>query len=86
MENDEEKDTTISDICTNDIIWMTGQKVLLETGSINLDHAKRVYDNMDLISKSEKNVIFFGAVGAGKTTLPILYVELILQHLNPIFL
>jgi len=69
VENDEEKDTTISDICTNDIIWMTGQKVLLETGSINLDHAKRVYDNMDLISKSEKNVIFFGAVGAGKTTL-----------------
>ena len=50
---------------------MTGQKRinLLDVGSINLDHAKRVYDNMDLITKSEKNVIFFGAVGAGKTTL-----------------
>ena len=71
VENGKEQDTTINDICNDDIIWMTGQKRinLLDVGSINLDHAKRVYDNMDLITKSEKNVIFFGAVGAGKTTL-----------------
>jgi len=71
VESDKEQDTTINDICNNDIIWMTGKKKieLLDVGSINLEHAKRVYDNMDLITKSEKNVIFFGAVGAGKTTL-----------------
>ena len=66
-----EDDTTINEICNNDIIWMTGKKKinLKDVGSINLDYAKRVSDNMDLITKSDKNVIFFGAVGAGKTTL-----------------
>ena len=71
VENSEEKDTSISEICNNDIIWMTGKKLvdLKGVGSINLEYAKRVENNMELIKNSDKNVIFFGSVGAGKTTL-----------------
>ena len=66
---------------------MTGQKRinLLDVGSINLDHAKRVYDNMDLITKSEKNVIFFSSVGAGKTTLTNIIRGTDFAHPSPIF-
>ena len=71
VENNEEDDTAINEISNNDIIYMTGKKIvdLKNVGSINIDYAKRVEANMDLITKSEKNVVFFGAVGAGKTTL-----------------
>ena len=71
VENSEENDTSISEICNNDIIWMTGKKLadLKGVGSINLEYAKRVENNMELIKNSDKNVIFFGSVGAGKTTL-----------------
>lgn len=42
VENGKEQDTTINDICNDDIIWMTGQKRinLLDVGSINLDMQK----------------------------------------------
>ena len=71
VENNKENETEINEICNNDIIYMTGRRRvnLRDVGSINIDYAKRVETNMDLITKSDKNVIFFGAVGAGKTTL-----------------
>ena len=72
IESNEEKDTAINEISNDDIIYMTGKKTVVDlknVGSINLEYAKRVENNMDLITKSDKNVIFFGAVGAGKTTL-----------------
>ena len=73
INNDDESDTSINEISDNDIIYMSGKKIvdLKNIGSINIDYAKRVENNMDLITKSDKNIIFFGAVGAGKTTLTI---------------
>mgnify|MGYP002869740291 CR=1 FL=1 len=70
INNDDESDTSINEISDNDIIYMSGKKIvdLKNIGSINIDYAKRVENNMDLITKSDKNIIFFGAVGAGKTT------------------
>ena len=71
VKNSEENDTSISEICDNDIIWMTKKKLvdLRSVGFINLEYGKRIEDNMGLIINSDKNVIFFGSVGAGKTTL-----------------
>ena len=71
VENNKENETEINEICNNDIIYMTGRRRvnLRDVGSINIDYSKRVETNMDLITKSDKNAIFFGAVGAGKTTL-----------------
>lgn len=69
--DENEKETPINDVLINDTIYMTGEikKNLKDVGQIKLDHAKRLEDNLDLVTKSDKNIIFFGSVGAGKTTL-----------------
>ena len=70
VKREDEKETSISDINNNDIIYMTGaRKNLKEVGKIKIDHAKKVEANMGLITNSDRNIIFFGSVGAGKTTL-----------------
>ena len=71
VNEEEEKETPINDVLINDAIFMTGEikKNLKDVGHIKLDHAKRLEDNMDIVTQSDKNIIFFGSVGAGKTTL-----------------
>ena len=62
----------ISEICPQDyIIYMTGTFLanLRSRGSIRIDHSRSVAENLELIKNSEKNIIFFGRVGTGKTTL-----------------
>ena len=67
---EEENTFPISDYSDN-IIYMTGSFLanLRNRGSIRIDHSKSVADNLELIKNSEKNIIFFGRVGTGKTTL-----------------
>ena len=71
IEKEEENENKINYILKDDIINMTGEVIinLRDVGYIKLDHAKKLEDNLALIQSSDKNVIFFGAVGAGKTTL-----------------
>lgn len=72
IKREDEKNNTIEDIINDDIIWMSGEPNsinLKNVGSIKIDHSKSVFNNMDYITKSDKNIIFFGSVGAGKTTL-----------------
>ena len=42
---------------------------LRNVGSIKIDHSRSVADNLEIIKNSEKNIVFFGRVGTGKTTL-----------------
>lgn len=69
---DEEINYNIDDLSNNDfIIFMNGTFTtnLKSVGTIRIDHSKSVADNLELIKKSEKNMIFFGRVETGKTTL-----------------
>ena len=68
----EENNTRISDIISNDnIIYLTGTYNINpnDRGRFKYDRSRSVAENLDFIMQSKKNIIFFGSVGAGKTTL-----------------
>ena len=71
IERKQENEITVSDIAISNIIYMSGSfhRNLRDIGSIKIDHSKSVADNLEMIKSSENNIIFFGRVGAGKTTL-----------------
>lgn len=71
INKEEENQYYISDISSDNIIFMTGtfSVNLRNVGSIKIDHSRSVADNLEIIKNSEKNIVFFGRVGTGKTTL-----------------
>ena len=72
IEREDENQLPIKDIISPaNIIYMDGNFIanLRSRGSIRIDHSRSVADNLEIIKNSEKNIIFFGRVGTGKTTL-----------------
>ena len=71
INKEDENELTIGDILNNYGIQMTGEikKASEETGKIELDHSARIEENLNLLTNSDKNIVFFGKVGHGKTTL-----------------